>query len=87
VGSNPSGDGFLVTLDEEGVAKNRVRFELSHNKVGGTTVTMHDLGATFGPTVNGELFIEEDMICITKNSTIELSDDAHVAITFSEDTN
>jgi hypothetical protein len=37
--------------------------------------------------VNGKIYIDEDMISITDNAAIELSDDAHVAITFIADEN
>jgi hypothetical protein len=87
VGSEPSGDGFLVTLDEKGVEKNHVRFELSHNAVSGTTVTLHDLGAPFGLGVNEDVFLEQDIICITDNSVIKLSNDVHIAVTFIEENN
>jgi serine/threonine protein kinase len=85
VGSDPSGNGFLVTLDEVGVTENHVRFELSHNKVSGTTVTMHVLMAPFDLEVNGETLMDADIICIADDSVIKLSDDAHVAVTFTKD--
>jgi hypothetical protein len=83
VGSAPSGNGFLVTLDEDCVAKNHVCFELSHNEVGGTTVTMFDLHGLLD--VDGDIFLDEGMIFVTDNYAIKPSDNAYVAITFIED--
>jgi hypothetical protein len=74
-----------TALDELGVTENHVRFELSHNKVSGTTVTVHVLMAPFDLEVNGETLMDADIICIADDSVIKLSDDAHVAVTFTKD--
>lgn len=82
IGSKPSGEAYLIALDEPGVAENHVQLELVCSKSSGTWVRVYDLGSTFGLEINDKTVIEKEMVPISNDSIIRLSDQASVSVTF-----